>query len=108
MRKLWSILIEEARWPYQIAFVVALLLLFAMITGCAPTPAMQDECPTFFSEEADIIKCKKRVMMREDRAFELQQIEARKELCAVQDKIWVKVDRNQACMERADVVGLFY
>jgi hypothetical protein len=42
MRKLWSILLEEARWPFKLLFVVALLLLFSMITGCA-TPLTEAE-----------------------------------------------------------------
>lgn len=38
----WSILFEEARWPFKIAFVAALLLLFAVISGCA-TPLTEEQ-----------------------------------------------------------------
>jgi len=106
--KIWSILLQEARWPFKLLFVAALALLFFSVTGCSATPEMADDCPAHFAEEKDIIKCKKRVFMREDRAFQLQQIEARKELCAAQKKIWVTVGYNSGCLAREDAVRLFY
>jgi hypothetical protein len=106
--KVWSILLQEARWPFKLLFIAACALLFFSVTGCTATPAMQDDCPAYFSEPKDIDKCKTRVLMREDRAFEESQIEARKELCSVQKRVWVVIGYNEGCADRAEINRLFY
>jgi hypothetical protein len=106
--KIWSILFEEARWPFKLLFIAALALLFLTVTGCSATPAMLDDCPSHFTAEDDIIKCKKRVMHREDLAFQKSQLEARQALCNVQKRVWVKLGYNEGCADRADIHRLFY
>lgn len=106
--RIWSILLEEARWPFKLLFVAAIALLFISVTGCSATPAMMDDCPSYFNAEKDIDKCKKRVLFREDRAFKESQLEARRELCSVQKRVWVKIGYNEACADRAEINRLFY
>lgn len=106
--KIWSILLQEARWPFKLLFVAAIALLFISVTGCSATPAMMDDCPSYFNAEKDIDKCKKRVLFREDRAFQARQLEAMKEQCNAQDRVWVKIGYNEGCANRVELQRLFY
>ncbi len=106
--KIWSILLQEARWPFKLLFVAAIALLFISVTGCSATPAMADDCPSYFTEDKDIKKCVKRVFHREDVAFKETQLEALREQCNVQKRVWVKIRYNEGCADRADINRLFY
>lgn len=43
IERIWSILLEEARWPFKLLFVAAIGLLLFLIASCSTTRMTPDE-----------------------------------------------------------------
>ena len=82
-------------------------LLILLLGGCATTPALEQDCADFFTEEKEVAKCKKRVQTNEKKEFKRHQEEANKEKCRVSKGVWIIRGRFHAyCGDRRDVEAI--
>jgi hypothetical protein len=78
--------------------------MIALVTqGCVATPELEQDCPALFTEEKEINKCKKRVVSREKRRFELEQEDKRKKVCNLGGGVWISDSRNGGCVSRGEL-----
>lgn len=90
---------------------VLLSLMVGALSACAATPPLESDCEGMYvaeeNREKKITKCKKRVMSREQSAFERSQEEAQRDACAASGRVWMRVGYNSGCVARGDVQAIF-